>query len=92
MIKITPTHINELMDKVTYYVHLIPETTTTQATAFLDGFSLAVGTSACVDPSTFNKEIGESMALEDAESKAKDKLWELEGYALKFHSLKLKEL
>lgn len=88
MDKITPAHIHKLMDEVTYHVYRIPDTTTTQATAFLSGFSLAIGMSACVNPKDFQIKLGEEMALQDAAQKAEDKLWELEGYALKFHTQK----
>lgn len=37
------------------------------------------GTSACVDPANYNKELGEKFAYENAF----EKLWQLEGYSLK---------
>lgn len=37
------------------------------------------GVSACVDPSNYNKELGEKYAYENAF----EKLWQLEGYVLK---------
>lgn len=43
----------------------------------VNGFILQ-GTSACVDPRNFNEDLGRKLARE----KAKDKLWELEGYLL----------
>ncbi len=85
--RITPEHIESLMDKVEYRVHVVEGTTTTQATALLDGFSLAIGVTACVDPANFNAQLGAKYAIEKARDLASDKLWELEGYALKFHSL-----
>lgn len=42
-----------------------------------NGFEV-VGTSACVDPSTYNLEIGTHFARK----RALDKIWELEGYLL----------
>ena len=45
----------------------------------LDNGYTVVGQSACTSPSNYNKELGESIAL----SKAKDKVFELEGYLLK---------
>ena len=84
--RITLDRIKQLMAGVDYKVRVIDGTTTTHAVAMLDGFSLAVGMSACVDPANFNAELGEKYAILDAEKKAQDKLWELEGYALKFHS------
>jgi hypothetical protein len=43
-----------------------------------NGYSVR-GESACVDPTNFNKEIGENFAYEDAVRK----IWPLEGYLLK---------
>lgn len=81
--RITPGHINELMERVIFCV-IVPEgTTSTFAHAYLDGkFFLATGHSACVSPENFNAEIGQKIALSKAEAAAKDKLWELEGYRL----------
>lgn len=81
--RITPDQINNLMKRVTYSV-VVPEgTTSTFAHAYLDGrFFLASGHSACVSPENFNAELGRTIALGKAESAAKDKLWELEGYRL----------
>ena len=45
----------------------------------LDNGYTVVGQSACASPSNYDKELGESIAL----SKAKDKVYELEGYLLK---------
>jgi hypothetical protein len=81
--RVTPEYIDALMESVTYAVHVIPETTTTLATALLDGFSLATGQTACVDKENFNKKLGAKYAIESAKSLAKNKLWELEGYHLK---------
>ena len=82
-IKVTKEQIDAIMDGVVYYVHQIPDTTTTIAVAFdKDGFSLGIGMSACVDPANFNEELGNQYACEDAEKKATAKLWELEGYRL----------
>ena len=81
--KVTKEQIDAIMDGVVYYVHQIPDTTTTIAVAFdKDGFSLGIGMSACVDPANFNAELGEQYACEDAAKKAESKLWELEGYRL----------
>lgn len=81
--RITPEHINDLMERVIFNI-VVPEgTTSTFAHAYLDGkFHLATGHSACVSPENFNAEIGQKIALNKAEAMAKDKLWELEGYRL----------
>lgn len=76
--------IDAAMSRVRYVAVARPGgSTATFVHAFLDGaFFLASGMSACIDPSNFNAEIGERIAREKAESAARDKLWELEGYAL----------
>lgn len=51
--------------------------TTVCVLTLVNGFEV-VGTSACVDPSNFDFEIGKKYAFEDAFNK----LWELEGYRL----------
>ena len=81
--RITPEHINDLMERVIFNT-VVPEgTTSTFAHAYLDGkFHLATGHSACVSPENFDAEIGQKIALNKAEAMAKDKLWELEGYRL----------
>ncbi|UKH48585.1 hypothetical protein [Vibrio phage vB_ValP_FGH] len=85
--RVTLDAIKSLMERVEYKVHVIEDTTTTHAVALLDGFSLAIGMSACVDPANFNEELGRKYAIIDAEEKAQKKLWELEGYRLKFSPL-----
>ena len=81
--KVTKEQIDAIMAGVTYHVYRVPDTTTTIAVAFdKDGFMLAIGFSACVDPANFDAKLGEQYACEDAERKASAKLWELEGYKL----------
>lgn len=81
--RITPDDIDALMSRVTF-ITVVPEGTTSTFThAYLDGkFSLAIGHSACVSPENFNAEVGKKVAMGKAIAAARDKLWELEGYAL----------
>ena len=83
--RVTPERIQELMERVVYTFDIRPNgSTATLAHAFLDGdFYLASGKSACVSAKNFNAELGKSIALNNAMSDARDKLWELEGYALR---------
>lgn len=82
--RVTPDQIEALMAGVTYDVHVVPGTTTTLATATAaNGFTLATGMTACASPSNFNAELGAKYAIKDAESKAKEMLWQLEGWRLK---------
>ena len=81
--RVTEEQINAILDGCTMYVSHIPDTTTTIAVVFdRDGFSLAIGQSACVDPANYDAELGAEYACNDATAKARAKLWELEGYKL----------
>lgn len=84
--RIEKSHIDNMMKSVTYSTQLIPNTTTTVATAILHlghlKFTLACETMACVDPRNFNAELGIEYAIEKAEAAARNKLWELEGFSL----------
>ena len=80
--RVTAEQIQSLMDKLTWRYEQPEGTTSTFAHAFLGRFCVASGHSACVSPENFNAELGMKYAREQAEGKARDKLWELEGYAL----------
>lgn len=83
--RITPARIAELMSRIVYTFDVRPNgSTTTLAHAFLDGnFYLATGVSACVSVENFDAELGKDIASTNAKVAAEDKLWELEGYALR---------
>ena len=82
--RITPAQIDALMSRVHFVMVRQPgDTTSTFVHAFLDGkFLLGTGFSACVSPENFDAEVGRKIATGKAEQIARDKLWELEGYAL----------
>lgn len=81
--RITKDRIDGLMGRVHYHFEIPPGTTSTFCHAFLDGkFLLATGYSACVSAENFNAATGTKIARGKAEQAARDKLWELEGYAL----------
>lgn len=85
--RVTQMHINFLHQKVVYVTKQPEGCTSTFCHAYLPGengsmFHLATGHSACVEPANFNAAIGKSIAESKAVAAAKDKLWELEGYAL----------
>lgn len=80
--RVTADHVQALMDRVIYHYEQPKGTTSTFAHAFLDGFYLASGYSACVSAANFDAAKGQKYAKEQAEPKARDKLWELEGYKL----------
>lgn len=82
--KVELSLIESLVDSLTYTFARIGNSTVTVCCAFLpNGFQVATGESACVDPVNYNQELGEKYAKERAVVAAKDKLWELEGYLLK---------
>ncbi|WP_219899341.1 Gp49 family protein [Aeromonas veronii] len=82
--RVTPDQIEALMRGVRYEVQVVPGTTTTLATAIAaNGFTLAIGMTACADPANFNAELGAKYAIKDAEAKARQELWKLEGWRLK---------
>jgi hypothetical protein len=83
--RVTKVQIDALLARVVYTFDVRPNgSTTTLAHAFLDGsYYLATGVSACVSAENFNEQRGRDIAMNNAAVLAADKLWELEGYALK---------
>ena len=80
--RITPDKINALVGRIShvYEVH----GTSTFCHGFLDGeFLIASGHSACVSKENFDPVIGRNIAFKNMEAAAINKLWELEGYALR---------
>jgi len=76
--------IDALMATVKIHTQRIEGTCSTIALATLpNGFTLAIGHSACVDPAMFGAQIGVEVASEDALAQARKALWQYEGYALK---------
>lgn len=84
--KVTPERIEELMQQVRYIPSLVEGTTTTLVVSVLPigltDFTLATTTMACVDKRNFNAEKGVKYCIEKCEKETRNKLWELEGYAL----------
>lgn len=83
--RITPDHIAACMARVTFVVdERVNGSTVTLAHAFLDGsFYLDTGMSNCISAENYNSDVGSNQALNDVTKKAENKLWELEGYALR---------
>lgn len=82
--KIAPEYIEAKLAKCVFEVDQ-PEGRTSTFVHVYDetGYFLATGHSACVDPRNFDAQKGIEYARQDALGKAENKLWELEGYALK---------
>lgn len=80
--RVTAEQIQALMNKLIWVYDQPEGTTSTFAHAYLGRFYLVTGHSACVSPENFDAAKGVKYAREQGEAKARDKLWELEGYAL----------
>jgi len=75
--RITPERIEEII--VSEDFHVFGGTRLTVCCLTLaNGFAVS-GESACASPENFNKELGERIARDNA----KQKIWALEGYALR---------
>lgn len=71
-------HINNLMETAEYKVFdNVFDKLTIVVAKFDNGFTL-VGSSGCVNPDNYNREIG----VEICKEQIKSELWKLEGYAL----------
>ena len=78
----TAPEIQALMDKLTWRYEHEEGSRHTFAHAFLDDFYVATGHNAPVSRENFDAGLGRKYAREQAEGKARDKLWGMEGYAL----------
>lgn len=71
--------LEDIQSKVLKTVYtVLPDTTTTVCQLFMENGYTIIGTSGCVDPTKFNKALGEKYAYEKAINEA----WPLEGYLL----------
>jgi hypothetical protein len=71
--------LEDIQGKVKKTVYtVLPDTTTTVCQLFMENGYTIIGTSGCVDPTKFNKALGEKYAYEKAINEA----WPLEGYLL----------
>lgn len=78
MSKVTPEQIEKIMSESEFMVcHKIFDKQCIVVAKLKNGFTI-VGESACVDPANYDNAIGEKLAKD----RIKEKIWELEGYAL----------
>lgn len=74
--KLTPEWLTSNIESVSYT--RVPDTTTTICSIILNNGFVVTETSACIDPSNYDKAIGEKIALDAC----KERLWELYGFAI----------
>ena len=77
--RITPDHIDQLLEKAQVGFWQPKRTTLTICVIQLPNGFCVTGENSCVSPENFQEDIGQKLAFE----KARDKVWELEGYRLK---------
>lgn len=75
--RITPARIDEVIAAEQY--HVFEGTTLTICCLHLENGFTVTGESACASPENFDVELGKKIAKENA----KQKIWALEGYALR---------
>ena len=75
--RVTPERLDEVIAGEDY--HVFPGSQLTVCCLTLENGFTVTGESACASPENFNAELGRKIAR----SNARDKIWGLEGYALK---------
>ena len=75
--RVRPERIEEVIVRTDFYV--FPGTTLTVCCLTLKNGFTVLGESACVSPIAFDADLGQRIARENA----KQKIWALEGYALR---------
>jgi Phage protein (N4 Gp49/phage Sf6 gene 66) family len=82
--RVTANQIEAMMDSLTIKTHHFEGTTVTVAIATLsNGFVVAIDFSGSVSAGNFDPEIGIKVATTNVKKRARDKLWEFEGYLLR---------
>jgi hypothetical protein len=75
--RVTPQRVDEVIASEDY--HVFPGTTLTVCVLTLANGFTVTGESACASPENFDTELGRKIARDNA----KQKIWALEGYALR---------
>lgn len=75
--RLTPEYIDDVIAGEMYYT--FPGTTVTVCCLLLENGFTVIGESACASPENFDEEVGRRIAR----TKAREKIWNLEGYLLK---------
>lgn len=85
--RITPDHIDQLLQKAQVGFWQPEGTTLTICVIRLPNGFCVTGENSCVSPETWQPDLGQKLAFE----KARDKVWEFEGYLLKSELYALQE-
>lgn len=85
--RISYEHIQSMVDSLQFKYSVIDGLKTTVCVAIYQNFTIGFGYSACVDPANFDRIQGESIAHQRAKEDATNKLWEFEGWRLKFQNM-----
>jgi hypothetical protein len=87
--RVPAERIDAMVASLSVQCQRFPGTTSTIAVATLpNGYVVAQGFSACIDPTKFDAALGVQYASEDALVKARAALWEAEGY----HLMRMREM
>ena len=81
--RVTLDSVNAILEQIRYEHWVIPDTTSTVVAGILpNGFVVALGTASTVSKENFDLSVGIKIATNDCLNNARNKIWEMEGYAL----------
>lgn len=82
--RVTLDSVNAILEQMRYEHWVIPDTTTIVVAGILpNGFVVALGKASTVSKENFDFSIGFQIATDDCLNNVRDKIWEMEGYALR---------
>ena len=81
--RVTLDSVNAILEQMRYEHWVVPNTTNIVVAGILpNDFVVALGTASTVSKENFDLSIGLKIATNDCLTNARNKIWELEGYAL----------
>lgn len=82
--RVTLDSVNVILEQMRYEHWVVPNTTNIVVAGILpNGFVVALGTASTVSKENFDLSIGLKIATNDCLNNARNKIWEMEGYALR---------
>lgn len=82
--RVTLDNVNAILEQMRYEHWVIPNTTNIVVAGILpNDFVVALGTASTVSKENFDFSIGFQIATNDCLNNARNKIWEMEGYALR---------